>query len=274
MRVNSRKVIQLIEEFAPVSLAEEWDSVGFQVGNIDAAVDKVMVALDVTEAVVREAEEKSADLLVVHHPLIFKPTASLTEQTALGRILRQLVRNNMHVYVAHTNLDSALNGLNDFLAGELQLDRTEPLRVMERGFEAEVFSGKEGSGRIGYLNEVVTVQQMALRMKEILGSQTIRICGDPAKKIRKAAICTGAGSDLIGEAHHAGCDILITGDVKYHEARVAEELGIALIDGGHFETEAIYMPRFASWLRNRIDEKDYSVSVVVSESLKSPFSAV
>ncbi len=271
MRVNSKKIINMLEEMAPQKYAESWDSVGLQIGNEDSAIDKIMVALEVTADVAAEAEEKSVDLIIAHHPLIFSPIKSITENNPLGRILRRLIRADIHVYTAHTNLDIAWGGLNDTLAELMDLEGVEILQPSEALQDA----GKPvGLGRIGYLPEMMTLEELAAALKEGLNAQQLRYVGQPNRPIRKVALCTGAGADLIATAHKAGCDVLITGDIKYHQARDAEILKIALIDAGHFETENTAVSAFANWLREHIDDKGYEVSVIESETLENPFTFV
>lgn len=264
MRINSQKIIRLVEELAPPALAESWDAPGLHLGNRDVVIDKVMVALEVTEAVAIEAEEKSVDLLVVHHPLIFKAISTITEHDPLGRVLRRLIRADIHVYVAHTNLDSAVGGLNDTLAELLGLEGVEimrPAAVEEEG----------GLGRMGRLPMPMTLKDLAAAVKDGLDAKAIRWIGPEDRKLRKVGICTGAGADLMADAKRTGCDVLVTGDVKYHEAREAEALGLALIDAGHFETEAFAVRRLARWLQEKADEKGYEVTVVESETLENPY---
>lgn len=271
MRVNSKKIIQLMEELAPQSYAESWDSVGLQLGNSDAVIDKIMVALEVTEAVAAEAAEKSVDLLIVHHPLIFKPMKTITEHQPLGRMVRQLIRADIHVYVAHTNLDIAWGGLNDSLADMLELEQVELLQATEGQQPGE---RPTGIGRIGFLPEPMTLEALAAALKESLQATGVRFVGKAGHVIKKVALCTGAGADLIADARRTGCDVLITGDVKYHNAREAETAGLALIDAGHFETEHTTVSTLAGWLKEKIDEKGYEISVIESESLGNPFTFI
>ncbi len=271
MRINSQKIIRLLEELAPQEYAESWDSVGLQLGNRDTAIDKIMVALEVTAAVAAEAEEKSVDLLVVHHPLIFKPMKTITEHQPLGKIIRHLIKADIHVYVAHTNLDIAWGGLNDTLADLLDLEQVE---ILQLSAEQPVQGEPIGLGRTGILPEPLALKDLAEGIKKSLNADQIRYVGKPGQLIRKVGLCTGAGADLITDAKRAGCDVLITGDVKYHEAREAEILGIALIDAGHYETENTAVSALAKWLRQKIDEKEYEVTVIESESLENPFAFV
>lgn len=268
MRVNSSKIIRLIEELAPLSYAEPWDSVGFQLGNKDAAIDKIMVALEITEAVAKEAEEKSVDLLIVHHPLIFHPLKRVTDDDAAGRTLRRLIKANIHVYVAHTNLDKASGGMNDILAQALGLHAVNYL--YEDG--ASVLDGEApGIGRYGKLEHPCSLRALIQQVKSAVKADALRLVGEPEALVRSVALCTGAGSGLMKAAHRMGCEVLITGDLKHHEARDAEALGIAVIDAGHFETEALGMSALAEWLKTKVEEKDYALSVIVSETLETPF---
>lgn len=271
MRVNSQNIIRLLEALAPREYAESWDAVGLQLGNRDAAIDKIMVALEVTAAVAAEAEEKSVDLLIVHHPLIFKPIQTLTEHDPLGKILRRLIRADIHVYAAHTNLDIAWGGLNDSLADLLDLEQVTLLSPTPGQVEG---TKAVGIGRVGLLPEPLTLEALASGLKPSLNADHIRYVGKPGQLIRKVGLCTGAGADFIKEAHQSGCDVLITGDVKYHEAREAETLGLALIDAGHYETESTTVSAMAEWLRERIDDKSYEVTVIESETLENPFTFI
>lgn len=271
MRVNSRKIIKVIEEMAPMEYAENWDSVGLQLGNGDTVIDKVMVALEVTAEVAAEAEAKSIDLLLVHHPLIFKPLKSITEDNPLGKIIRHLIRADIHVYAAHTNLDIAWGGLNDAMADLLDLERVELLRPTEGQLEG---LKPVGIGRIGFLPEPLSLSELSAAIRDSLKADQLRYVGRPGQMIRKVALCTGAGVELLSDARKAGCDVLITGDVKYHDAREAEALGIALIDAGHFETESITVSAMAEWLRQKSDEKGYEVTIIESEELVNPFTFI
>ncbi len=271
MRVNSQKIIRMLEEMAPQKYAESWDSVGFQLGNEDTAINKVMVTLEVTAAVAAEAEEKSVDLIVTHHPLIFRPVKSITENDPQGQILRRLIRADIHVYVSHTNLDIAWGGLNDTLSDLLDMERIEVLQPSEGQQDKDKTIGL---GRIGYLPESLSLKDLAVALKDSLGAAQLRYVGNPDKVIRKVALCAGAGGDLVTNAHRAGCDVLVTGDVKYHEAREAEQLGIALVDAGHYETEHTAVSALADWLREKVDEKGYEVSIIESEALSNPFAFV
>lgn len=189
----------------------------------------------------------------------------------MGKILRRLIKADIHVYVAHTNLDIAWGGLNDTLAGLLDLERVELMRATEGQLDG---SRPVGIGRIGFLPEPLTLSDLAMGIRNSVNAKQVRYVGKPEQMIRKVGLCSGAGADLLADARRTGCDVLITGDVKYHEAREAEMLGIALIDAGHYETESTAVSALAEWLRQTVDEKEYEVAVIESETLENPFVSV
>ena len=217
-----------IENYAPLNLAEDFDNVGLIVGNGDDDVTGVLLTLDVDMAVAREAKALGANLIVSHHPLIFEPVKKINNDTPAGRLLLFLIENRIAVYSAHTNLDSVKGGLNDVLAGLAGLLECVPLT----GDDAE-----NGLGRIGNAEEGTTVYEIAERLKKVFGLPYIRFTGDGQKNARRVALCTGSGGSLISEAIESGADVYITGDMKYHSVREAVDLGIDIIELGHYDSE-------------------------------------
>ncbi len=372
MFINSSKIIKIMNEIAPEKLAKSWDNVGLLIGNADSEVDRILVALEVTKQVVDEAITRNIDLIICHHPLIFKPMKKIVESEPTGSIVRKLIKNDISVYAAHTNLDIAEGGTNDYIcqllelmnvsglertgveaykklvvyvpqtdaeavrtalatagAGKLSnyeacsftvkgegafkpleganpaigsvgaLERVEEVkievvvkadqidRVLSQMLKAhpyevpayDIFSLDnltEASylGRVGHLGEKHTLSSLAELVKDKLGVETLRYVGDAHRAVRKVAICTGAGSDMMKAAASRGCDTLITGDVKYHEAQEALQMNIALIDAGHFETEQIYIKKLAEKLEHAFSLKSYEVAVLQSETETTPFRGV
>lgn len=329
-------IVGVINKMAPIALAEAWDNSGLQIGDPAAGVTRIMVALDPTPDVIDYAIKASCQLLVTHHPLIFKPLKSISTATPHGASIQKAIKGGLSILSMHTNYDIASGGLNDLLAAKIGLSNAVPLRVttacelvklvvfvpvdhVERvrsalfsftakqgnyrdcSFAAggvgtftplegaEPFSGtvgmlsttdeerlellvervqlprtikallavhpyeepafdlypllnegeKLGIGRIGRLAEPVTLAEYACRLRKILSAPALRYVGDPAARISKVALCSGSGASLLHDAARSGADLLVTGDVKYHEARDAEDLGLSLIDAGHFPTEII-----------------------------------
>ncbi len=227
-----KDIAEKIERLAPTSLAEPWDNVGLMVGDEEQEINKILICLDVTSENIRIAAEQKCDLIISHHPLLFSPLKSVTEQTIQGSIVRTLIKNNISVYSAHTNLDKADGGMNDALAEKLGLDEV-------RSFFPDEYEDRDNIGRIGVLENPVELTDFVSFVKSILGCRTIRSLGIPTEEIQTVALCTGAGGDGILTAYRAGADVYVTSDIKHHEAQLAFELGLNLIDAGHFETENI-----------------------------------
>ena len=219
-----------LEEYAPLSLAEDFDNVGLLVGRGDEDVTSVLLTLDVDMAVAHEAKELGANMIVSHHPIIFEPVKRINTQAPLGELLLYLIENRIDVYAAHTNLDSAKGGINDVLAGLIGLKACVPLL----GESAET-----GLGRIGELEESVKTCELASKLKTILGLPYIRFTGNGQKTIKRVALCSGGGGSLLHDAIESGADIYITGDLKYHNVRDAVDCGIDIIEVGHYDSEII-----------------------------------
>lgn len=247
--MQGREIIEWIEKLAPQSLAEEWDNSGLLVGTEEAPVTGVLVALDVNEETVEEAIARGANLIVAHHPLIFKPMPAVTDKSPLGRCVIKLIENHISVYAVHTNFDSAAGGLADSLCEKIGLLGTVPLLP-------SASDEKAGLGRIGDLRESVSLLALAESIAEVTGQSALRIAGDRGEEVRRVAVANGSGADFAALALKLGAEVLVTGDVKYHEAQDAQALGIALIDGGHYGTEKHFIGQMAEYL-SKLDVKVY-----------------
>ena len=253
MMITCSEIIQFMEKTAPVELAEEWDNVGLLVGSRECIVKKIMVCLDITAASVKEAASKKVDMIITHHPVIFKGLKSLTQDDAKGRLLYELVRNSISVYSAHTNLDFAECGVNDRLAEVLGLKRLEIL-------------GK-GPGKIGFLPEEKTFSEYIRMVKNALEVPFVRAIGKAGKCVHRAAVFSGSFDDDLEALLKGEADVLVTGDLKYHSALDAKEAGLCVIDAGHFNTEKIILPILAASLASNFPD----VEVFCSEKEEDPF---
>lgn len=216
-----KDILTFVESVAPTDLKLEWDNVGLLCGRSDKEVRTVLVALDPFTHICEEAAQVGADLLVTHHPLIFQPLRAVTDHTTIGKAIMKLVANDISAINAHTNLDCADGGINDTLASLLELR------------DAAVI-GDEHLLRAGYFES--TLPAFLEHVKHKLGCSGLRYV-DGGKPVCKVAVGGGScGSDL-PEAVAAGCDTFVTADVKYNQFWDAKELGINLIDAGHFNTE-------------------------------------
>ena len=218
------EILNFLDSIAPPSLKMDWDNGGLQCGDRSAPVQKILVALDPFEHVCREAADWGADLLVTHHPLIFRPLSSVTEDAAITRGLMELVRHNISHICAHTNLDCAPGGVNDVLAATLGLQNVSPLDTDPEGLlrRGEV----EQQSLPDFLNLV----------KEALRCEGLRYC-DGGKPVHNVAVGGGACAGGMDAAIAAGCDTFVTSDVKYNDFWDAHDRGLNLIDAGHFWTE-------------------------------------
>lgn len=236
-----KDIARQIERLAPTELAESWDNVGLMVGDPEQAVKTVYICLDVTSENVRRASECGADMIISHHPLIFSPLKRIVESDVSGSIVTTLIREGISVYSAHTNLDNADGGMNDVLAEKLGLENV-------RRFTDEECENRDNIGRIGVLEAPAELADFVSLVKSILGCRTIRSVGEPTDEVNTVAVCSGAGGDGIYTAYRAGADAYVTSDIRHHEAQLAVELGINLIDAGHFETENIICEFMSDYL--------------------------
>ncbi|MDY0212245.1 MAG: Nif3-like dinuclear metal center hexameric protein [Desulfuromonadaceae bacterium] len=361
--------IGILHRFYPPDLAQEWDNVGLQVGEPDNAVQRIMVALDPSLENLHSAHANNCQLLLTHHPLIFKPLKRISTSDPTGRIIAYALRHNISIVCAHTNLDSGTNGLNDWLAATLQLTepqilqpsdqdrffklvvyaptahREELLQALFRGgaghigqydhcafsvegrgqfrpgANANPFLGTPGQeeqveetrvetivphrsinkvlahmrkahpyeevaydlyelhnqarttglGRIGKLPEPTTLAAFAHICKEQLKCATLRIVGSQDAPVHRVAVCSGSGSSALYAAKFSGADVLVTGDLKYHEAQSAAELGISVIDAGHFATEIIVATGLQNTLAPALHLHGYAAEIILAPAEKDPF---
>jgi len=362
-------ILGFINKIAPPALAESWDNPGLQVGHPAGEVNRIMVALDPAPPVLEEAFIRNCNLLITHHPLIFKPLSSISTATPHGKSIHEAIKNKVSVIALHTNYDIAEGGLNDLLAQKIGLSSCLPLQITatqelvklviylphdhlenlrnlmlpfaeklgnyaDCSFTAEglgtftplsgatPFIGSKGVleqvaeerlellmdrdvlpkalkklqaghpyeepafdiypllnrgrnvglGRIGRLSVPLPLSVYAAQLATILRAPGLRYVGEPAALISKVALCSGSGASMIRTAERAGADVLVTGDLKYHEARNAEDLGMAVIDAGHFSTEIIMVDAVATQLRQMLLQSGNDECEVISCKLeRDPF---
>lgn len=210
------QIAEIIEKIAPTELAEEWDNVGLLIGSKNKEVKKILVALDINSQIVKQAISLSADMIIVHHPLIFKPVNRIDDEVILT-----LIKNDISVYAAHTNLDNSHEGVNSVLADLLQLNDIK----------------RDGMLAVGSIDETSAFNFIAF-VKEKLNVEAVRATDyEMNKKIKKVAVLGGSGGDFVQQVAEMGCDAFVTGEASYHDAQVAYENDLLLISAGHFETE-------------------------------------
>ncbi|SNX54931.1 Nif3-like dinuclear metal center hexameric protein [Thermoanaerobacterium sp. RBIITD] len=368
MSLKCQTIAGMIDKLAPHKYAEDWDNVGLLIGNPQKDVSTVMVALDATYEVIKEAISKKVDMIVTHHPIIFKPVKNIRDDNPTGKIISLLMKNDIPVYSAHTNFDIAKGGMNDILCNVLGIYNEEVLQVTYKeeykkivvyvpsGYEDIVktamcnagagfignysnctfqtsgmgsfkplegtnpFIGEIGKientqeirietitpgklvnrvinamlkvhpyeevaydiypvengydeyglGRIGYIKGT-TLKELAEQVKAKFKLPALRIVGDLAKTVNKVAICGGSGGSLISISSFKGADVLITGDIGYHDAIDATHLGLSIIDAGHFGTEKISVNFIAEYIIDEAQKMNIDLNVIISETQKDPF---
>lgn len=258
-------VYDYIDAKAPFSTQMDFDNAGLLVGDKTVPVKRVMVALDATLPVVRETTRKRCQLLVTHHPLIFHPLKAVTTDDPTQAVVAELVRKNIALICAHTNLDAAPGGVNDVLMERLGV---KALGILE---EFGVHNGQPyGMGRWGELPRAMEPKAFAAMVKRALGTRAVRAVPG-AGPIKKVAVCGGSGGDMVELAASLGMNAYVTADVKHHEFLLAQALGITLIDAGHYATENPVVPVLTDWLQDAFGPD--GVEVFLSKAHKEPYFA-
>lgn len=256
-------VIEIIRREVPESSQEEWDNSGVQILFGSRKIDKILTCLDVTEAVAREAAAAGVQLIVSHHPVLFGRITSIEDGDFKGRIIQTLIKNEISVYSAHTSFDKAENGNNRVIADLLRLTDVH----YPESTDICVIGNISGNTPCRLADFAEYVSQKL----ETKGEDSVRFAGNPDKPVTTVGICTGSGSEFAGLLKEAGCQVLITGDVKYHQALDAVSEDFAIIDAGHFGTERF----FSDTMKKILDEKlGKSVEIISSQKEKNPFTQV
>ncbi|WP_067485216.1 Nif3-like dinuclear metal center hexameric protein [Actinomadura hibisca] len=227
-------VIAALEALYPPAWAESWDAVGLVCGDPDQEVGRVLLAVDPVTAVVDEALEWGADLLITHHPLLLRPVNGVPATTPKGRLVHRLIRGGTALYTAHTNADVADPGVSDALARAVGV--TGPLRPLAPSPD----DPRRGLGRIGDLPEAVTLKEFTAQVAAGLPATAwgVRAAGDPDRMVRSVAVCGGSGDSLLETARTSGADVYLTADLRHHPAsEYLERPGPALLDAAHWATE-------------------------------------
>ena len=236
-----KEIYQLIDNFAPFETQMDFDNAGFLVGRGDSAVERVLVALDITKVVVEEAVRRGCQLIVAHHPVIFGGVKSVTDETVTGRVLLAMAENGLSAICAHTNLDAAEGGVGDCLAQRLGL--TDTVLLEQDGTDRR--GRAYGIGRIGQAHKAgVSCAEYAAYVKEKLGARSVRF-EDAGIPVSRVAVGGGSCGSMMEQVRAAGCDTFVTADVKYDVFLSARAMGINLIDAGHYATENVVCPTLA-----------------------------
>ena len=274
-----RDVTGWLEDAYPPALAEPWDHVGLDCGDPAALVTTVGFAVDPTDAVVAEAVARGAQLLVTHHPLLFRGVHALRRDEPAGRLVIALLAGGVAHFCAHTNADAAEGGVNDALAAALGLTETRPLVATPDETPAVLdhtpLDSPRGIGRVGVLTEPVTAAVLARRLaaavpKTVTG---VRLGGDPRRLVRRVAVLGGAGDSHLDAARRAGVDAYVTGDLRHHPASdfLAHDDAPVLIDVPHAAAESLWLPHAERWVRERADAAGVRLETYVSTLRTDPW---
>ena len=250
-----KDVFEYLNGLAPTALKMDFDNVGLLVGNEDAEVSKILVALDITDVVIDEAISCGAELIVSHHPIIFDAMKDVLYSDLVGRKIVKLIKNDISAICMHTNLDIAEGGVNDALMKAL--GGVSATYLEYTGTDAN--GVKQGCGRVGELESEMPLPEFLEKCKTALGSNGLRYF-DAGLKVKKLAVMGGSGGNEVTLAKAAGCDTYVTADVKYNNFLDAKELGINLIDADHFCTENVIVPVLCDKLKAQFNACEMKIS--------------
>ncbi len=266
MSATVNQIVAAIASNIPEYAAEDWDNVGLQVGAATAPVESVLVCLEVNDGVIDEAIERQCNMIISHHPLIFRPLKTLCEANLKGRLVSRLIKSDIALYVMHTNYDHYEFGLSDLLAKALSLQDVAPLIEVMPQYDEPFALGKRGK-----LKAPLSAEAFAAHLKASLSLQSVRLAGDMTKTISTVAVVSGAGMDFIGDVARIGVDAYVTGDAKYHEVVESLHYGLLLADVGHFESEVIFASGFAKQLTEIAKRQGLDIIVSAAQSEVAPF---
>lgn len=263
-------LIQRFEQFASPQLAESWDHPGLQIGNPDQPLHRLMTTLDVRPEVVQEAIAQNVDFIFAHHPIMFHPAKDLDTRNPQNQMYADLLSHHITVYAAHTNLDSANGGMNDWLANQLGLIKVE--RLLDHGLDP-VSGQPVGMGRVGQLSTPMTVTEFIQYCQRIFSVKGLRWVLNPADSgriIRRVAVLGGAGQDFWPAAVKARADAYVTGDVTYHFAHDMLANHLMVVDPGH-HIEAICEPQLAKLFTKWQAENHWDFEIIQNQLNTDPF---
>lgn len=262
-------VLAALETFAPRALAEDWDNPGLQVGDPGQEVTKIWTALDPMPEIIAKAAASRCDLLLTHHPLFFHPVKQFDLSQVLLRGAALAIKSDLAIIAAHTNLDSAQNGVNYLLASQIGLVDAEPLIPAPAAYGQP--EKPAGLGRVGYLPQPTTLRELARAVNLSFGGGVIRVAGNLDLPVSRVAVCGGSGGSLMGDFMASGAQVFISGDFGYHQALEAEPGGYGLIDLGHFRSEHIVVEPLADLVNRALSEAGFEVAVEAYKAQTEPF---
>lgn len=252
-------IVKELDRLAPPSCACDWDNPGLLAGRAQKEVKKILVALDVTTEVVEQALREQVDMIITHHPLVFRALKKINDQDFISRRIVQLLQADISYFAMHTNFDCAPGCMADLAAEKMGFIDGEPLEVT-----GEMDTVSIGIGKIGYLKEAKTVAEVAELVKKVFGLPFVLVYGEKqvTGPVKRVAISPGAGGSMVSHGLAAGAEILITGDIGHHDAQDAAENHMAIIDAGHYGLEHIFIPYMKKYLEQKFGSE---IEVVEAE---------
>ncbi len=268
MPVCVTDILEMVDGIAPFGLAEKWDNCGLQAGDPGWPVRRIMVCLDVSAKAIAEAKKSNCDLLLSHHPLMISPEKSLDFSRMPGLAVAASAVDKIAIVSAHTNLDKAKNGLNDYFALKLGIACTGPFFIDS---PANPDHPMAGIGRMGTLAEKMTLKALGEKIKSDLRMDHLRVIGDLGTTVQQVALCTGSGGSLCDHFLASPAQVFLTGDLKYHEARDIESCGKAAVDVGHFASEHIVTELLKSRLDAQAKARGFRLEIFEYKTDEDPF---
>lgn len=264
MNYTNHHILEFLEEWAPGGTKLEYDNIGLLVGDPSQEINKLLLCLEITPSVLDEAIALQADLILAHHPLIFKKLSRILTSDTTGSMIRRLIKTDISLIAAHTNLDAAPGGVSFTLADRLGLRDTRFLKTNPSRPDAispiPPDPENSGFGTIGYLSQPLKKEAFLALVREKLNSKGIRYNGSPPK-IEKVAVCGGSGAFLIPDAIQQGADAYLTADIKYHDFFIEKE-DFLLVDGGHYETEVPVLTTLCERMQKSFPELEILITGV------------
>lgn len=257
--MECRKIIDILHKQAPEHYACDWDNVGLLVGDARKEIHRIYIALDATKETIEEAITLQADMLLTHHPMIFKGLRKINQEDFTGKRVISLIQADIAYYAMHTNFD--IKGMADIAADRMELKECEVLEVI-----CEDPQGIQGIGKIGMLPEAIEVRGCAELVKKVFNIDQVKVYGNLNEKVVRVAIYPGSGKGAIGEALRSGAQVIITGDIDHHEGIDAAAQGLAVIDAGHYGIEKIFIP----YMKQYLEENTRGLSIL-EQPERQPF---
>ena len=257
-------VCALLEDFAPLAYQEPYDNAGLIVGKRDMPLKGVLVCLDVSEPVIDEALKLGFNMIVSHHPLIFKGVKSITGNNHVNDCLVKAIKNDLAIYAGHTNVDSVINGVNGKMAEKLGLTNVSILALVNAASKPE---SQYGLGVVGELKSPVSEEKFLQLVKKTFCCKVLRHSAFTGQKVQRVGICGGSGSEFLNQAIGAGATVFLTGEAHYHDF-FTEGLGIMLIDAGHYETEQYTKEVFFDLISKKMPKFAVRISTVEQNAVQ------